>query len=626
MPGVWCVQTLDSASRLIPHACHVFESHAKDDYGISCTCRRGESCQHITFVRELIYDQKPLFPSHSHCPTVVSIPGDPTQPLFFSVEDRRRREIVLANQDGSGKKCLAHPREQGCQHIHKVNAWLRHTQGENVNGTATSEGPHVTLGSDDENQSEEDTLDAAPQVSHSHGHDTDQPGVVLDIPDLGSGEYGDYLAINRPKGLSWIPQEDVAPTVSHCQMCGTRYTADVIARTVCFKPSGCEERESQHVARCTACRYFITTCGQWIGFTQELIHCSLLEDFASLSLSTPISFTAYVSHVKRVYLRERQKHEFIHRETMIRAYIVWGRYAHSQPPCHSRLTESYAQKRRLATWKSHWCQTCDVDSPRVLLVDGVTNSIRLDKVLPDTKIRGFPWDFFLSTVDKGLDLNSVRRRVGRKRGQSQSCSKQYGSTKSKSGGLLTFLCPHGYVWGHSHVGYAESTTAVLDLVQNYTRAPPKVLIYDFACGLRKTSNNRPSKYFESTHFLLDVFHSTTHTCGYSYRLEDYLDKYEDAQARVLASSLPEVLNAQLRNLAPSVSYSSQPLSWTLTRTFLHWINAQRACTIRRERERTERLWEVIPGKTEEDATESSDCEASENASVTTAESSGHEDS
>ena len=238
--------------------------------------------------------------------------------------------------------------------------------------------------------------------------------------------------------------------------------------------------------------------------------------------------------------------------------------------------------------------------------------------MADSQQRGYPWDNFRSTVDKGMNLNSVRRRVGRKKTQTLSCTKNYGSTRSKSGGLLIFVCPHGFVWGYSNVGYAESTTGVLDLVENFSAVAPKVLIYDFACGLHKTAKNPSNGFFQGTHFILDEVHSVSHTCNYSYRLANYLSQYEDADMRTLATSLPEILNSQLRQLAPSVAYSSQSLSWVLTSTFLYFINSQRAARIMQEKERTDRLWELIPGDNRQDS-DTTECETSDDQDTDSAQ-------
>ena len=81
----------------------------------------------------------------------------------------------------------------------------------------------------------------------------------------------------------------------------------------------------------------------------------------------------------------------------------------------------------------------------------------------------------------------------------------------------------------------------------------------------RAAPNGHSHFFDHTAFVLDVFHATSHSCGYDYTMERYPQDMEDAEARSFPSTLPEVFNAMLRNLAPSVTYRIQGLSWALTR-------------------------------------------------------------
>ena len=259
------------------------------------------------------------------------------------------------------------------------------------------------------------------------------------------------------------------------------------------------------------------------------------------------------------------------------------------------LTTSFvtASSFRTVRWPDDWCSICNRDAPEVLIVDGICTSIARKHVRPDSKDRGWPWDHFVSCADKGLDLTAARRKVsvrGARLAKSGTCRKRFSEEKkSTSGGQLLTHCPHGFLFGFSKLGFSENVSAVLDLLTNYTMEAPRLVLYDFGCGLAAAAKHRHAAYFQHTKFAVDEFHRRNHVCNYEYSLSKYLDECEDALARAIPTSQAESTNSTVRNIGSSIAYARQSLAWCIMRAFMSAFNCLRAVRAKEELEKITRF-------------------------------------
>ena len=99
------------------------------------------------------------------------------------------------------------------------------------------------------------------------------------------------------------------------------------------------------------------------------------------------------------------------------------------------------------------------------------------------------------------------------------CTKRYPMVKKNSTTFLfLWFCPiHGHCYGFHIVNGSEGRKDPACSLYNYLENPPRVVYYDFACGLDEYFCNRESGYIKDTRFYHDIFHSYGHKCGNAYK-------------------------------------------------------------------------------------------------------------
>jgi len=168
------------------------------------------------------------------------------------------------------------------------------------------------------------------------------------------------------------------------------------------------------------------------------------------------------------------------------------------------------------------------------------------------------------------------------------CNKYYETfAKGKwTNGIMVFMCPHGYYIGYHFFESSEGLNDVFSVL--YTRSvhtenvniteidilkffgrwkvAPKVVLYDFACGLAEYCNLREPKFFENTLFLVDDFHSKGHVgCSKAAHLKHYR---RVPGLNLLNSSLVESANKVMGKIANQVAYMKESRANILIHSFV----------------------------------------------------------
>ena len=223
------------------------------------------------------------------------------------------------------------------------------------------------------------------------------------------------------------------------------------------------------------------------------------------------------------------------------------------------------------------CKDCGTE-PEIILLDGIQVGIQLSRVEANSESSdcGRPWDSYATGSGKNLDLSPLRRRTPVKAPlPTDDCEKEFQSSTAKSGGLIVVLCPHGVVVSWTLVGYNESLRGVEAFLRNYRMCAPRVVIYDFACGLKVVALKQDAKFWETTTWVVDEFHRKSHKCNRQYAMTTYLKMVDDPLCRVLSTSLVESTNRKIRNLGRSMTYCGHLLAWDLTNAWMKALNATR---------------------------------------------------
>ena len=103
----------------------------------------------------------------------------------------------------------------------------------------------------------------------------------------------------------------------------------------------------------------------------------------------------------------------------------------------------------------------------------------------------------------------------------------------------------------------------------HTHAAPKLIIYDFACGLAAYCLNRDPAFFSKTRFLVDRLHAKTHSCGKSFHLDES-PLYKD-----INSQANEQYNADLKRLQSQMSYMTPENFMVHLRLFMYLRNQKK---------------------------------------------------
>lgn len=96
---------------------------------------------------------------------------------------------------------------------------------------------------------------------------------------------------------------------------------------------------------------------------------------------------------------------------------------------------------------------------------------------------------------------------------------------------------------------------------------PKLICYDFACGLHRSFLNREPRFIRKTTFVSDRFHQKNHSgCNSGYNLKSY------PQYANLNSETAEQTNSRLVKLAPSLSYMRPEIFFQSLKFYIASLN------------------------------------------------------
>lgn len=129
------------------------------------------------------------------------------------------------------------------------------------------------------------------------------------------------------------------------------------------------------------------------------------------------------------------------------------------------------------------------------------------------------------------------------------CSKyysQYGE-KRQTGGIMCAWCMHSICYGFHCIPKGEGQNDVFSAMVTRWLKPPRCVIYDFACALGPYCMMHKLDFFGDTQFLIDAFHSTSHTkCSPAAFLSNYTAV--DPQLARLNSSAAECGNGGIAQI------------------------------------------------------------------------------
>ena len=103
-----------------------------------------------------------------------------------------------------------------------------------------------------------------------------------------------------------------------------------------------------------------------------------------------------------------------------------------------------------------------------------------------------------------------------------ACRHAFAKRRETTGGLFSVFCRHGVCLAFFILKGAEGRDDLYSFLVQYFRVAPKVVVYDFACGLEEFALNRAPGFFKDTFFVVDRFHWSNHTaCSWGYRMAEY---------------------------------------------------------------------------------------------------------
>jgi hypothetical protein len=137
--------------------------------------------------------------------------------------------------------------------------------------------------------------------------------------------------------------------------------------------------------------------------------------------------------------------------------------------------------------------------------------------------------------------------------EDQSCSKEYNSKSTITGGLTHITCEHGVVKGFTALHRGESALKVLApalrRLPKRVQAEHRYFIYDNACQSHKSALRRFPHRVRNWTFLIDRTHWKNHTsCHSGYNMDEF------PQLKNVNSQQAEQINRSLRSLSTVLAF------------------------------------------------------------------------
>ena len=105
---------------------------------------------------------------------------------------------------------------------------------------------------------------------------------------------------------------------------------------------------------------------------------------------------------------------------------------------------------------------------------------------------------------------------------SDVCNKTSSKHPTLTPGIFTVYCPHTICYGFEVLKECESPRHPFQIFKTSFLKPPKIIVYDNACGLHQYCLNREPVFFQNTSFYVDRFHWRGHVgCPSGYCLDQY---------------------------------------------------------------------------------------------------------
>ena len=154
----------------------------------------------------------------------------------------------------------------------------------------------------------------------------------------------------------------------------------------------------------------------------------------------------------------------------------------------------------------------------------------------------------------------------------RQCNKDFPSVSIGGYGcmFLWFCGQHGHCYGFHLISGGEGRKDPFCSFYKYMKDMPKDVFYDFACSQQGT------RFFFSTRFWHDLFHSITHLCGPNFK-----------SGRVLGldginTEISEQVNGYLQCVKYTASHLSQEHFMFFMQFFLYLLNKDKSQTLRKQ--------------------------------------------
>ena len=187
--------------------------------------------------------------------------------------------------------------------------------------------------------------------------------------------------------------------------------------------------------------------------------------------------------------------------------------------------------------------------------------------------------------------NAEKRSVGARKGiepaphpvpavghRHAHCCKSFPIHDSFMPGVLVGCCgcsrKHIFYLGIQDSG--ESVQMPFEVLKRFGKMP-RVVVYDFACGLELYAREREPYLFAQTMFLVDKFHTSNHiqngntTCSRNHFFRSYNNEFVSG----INSEGAEQINNELRRIAPSLHYFELQRGLVVLSVFAHVHNADK---------------------------------------------------
>lgn len=141
------------------------------------------------------------------------------------------------------------------------------------------------------------------------------------------------------------------------------------------------------------------------------------------------------------------------------------------------------------------------------------------------------------------------------------------------GGIFTCMCEHGVVYASWVIKNSEGRNDPFTFLTCFLKKAPRVVVYDFACGLMDYCLNRAPDYFKYTRFVVDKFHERNHEgCSEALRMVQF---YSSGEVAPPNTQLCEQINKHMKRYKKTMQNMKQHSFMTLLRAIIEAWNVNK---------------------------------------------------